>query len=563
MCVLVACPGPEVTPDAPGSDAGLPTPDAPGSDTGLPTPDAPGSDVGLTNECLVANGGCSSDATCSDLPAGRTCTCNAGFVGDGVTCMPGSLGFSELEAYIKASNTDAEDDCWVVALSADGSTLAVGASGEDGSGTGVNPASNERAGLSGAVYVYTRAGEVWSFQAYIKASETTGADFFGRALALSGDGNTLAVGAPGEDGSGTGVNPGVNNDSFASGAVFVYGRTGSTWSFDAYIKASNTGATDSFGDSVALSTDGNTLAVGALGEDGSGTGVNPASNEDAANSGAVYVYTRGASTWSFQAYVKGSNTSPEENYGGSVALSADGNTLAVGAAFEDGSGVGVNPASDEGAGASGAVYVYSRVANAWSVQAYIKASNTGVGDQFGWDVALSADGNTLAVGARLEDGAGTGVNPTSDEGAMQSGAAYVYTRTASTWSFQAYLKANAGGAGDQFGFSVALSQDGNTLAAGAPFEDGSRTGVNPASDEGAMESGAVCVFRRASGTWSFGTLVKASNTGADDRFGRSVGLNADGTRLAVGAEQEDGSGTGVNPASDEAAMNSGAVYVYR
>jgi hypothetical protein len=129
------------------------------------------------------------------------------------------------------------------------------------------------------------------------------------------------------------------------------------------------------------------------------------------------------------------------------------------------------------------------------VQAYIKASNTGANDLFGWRVALSGDGNTLAVGAFGEDGSGTGVNPASNEGASDSGAAYVYRRTGATWAFEATIKASNTGAGDQFGWSVALSGDGNTLAVGAQFEDGSGTGVNPASNEGADGSGAVYIYR--------------------------------------------------------------------
>jgi len=267
------------------------------------------------------------------------------------------------------------------------------------------------------------------------------------------------------------VNPTSDEGAVNSGAVYVYTRTGATWSFQAYLKASNTGADDWFGSSVSLSGDGNTLAVGADNEAGSGTGVNPTSNDWAPRSGAVYVYTRAGAIWSFQAYIKASNTGAYDEFGVSVSLSGDGNTLAVGAWLEAGSGTGVNPTSDEGAERSGAVYVYTRTGATWSFQAYLKASNTGANDFFGVDVSLSGDGNTLAVGARLEDGSGTGVNPTSDEGAGDSGAVYVYTRTGAIWSFQAYLKASNTGARDWFGQSVSLSGDGNTLAVGAISED--------------------------------------------------------------------------------------------
>ena len=298
------------------------------------------------------------------------CACNEGFRGDGLTCMPDTLGFTEVQAYLKASNTGAED--WFgfsVALSGDGNTLAVGAMWEGGSGTGVNPASDEGATQSGAVYVYRRTGTTWAFEAYLKASNTEAGDWFGWSVALSADGNTLAVGASREDGSGTRANPPSDEGATDSGAVYVYRRTGSAWAFEAYLKASNTEAGDGFGASTALSDDGNTLAVGALFENGSGTGVNPASSDGARESGAAYVYQRTGSTWAFEAYIKASNTGARDRLGLAVALSHDGNTLAIGAYGEAGSGTGVNPASSEGADQSGAVYIYQRTGATWAFEA--------------------------------------------------------------------------------------------------------------------------------------------------------------------------------------------------
>ncbi|HEX7481628.1 MAG TPA: cadherin-like beta sandwich domain-containing protein, partial [Polyangiales bacterium] len=175
---------------------------------------------------------------------------------------------------------------------------------------------------------------------------------------------------------------------------------------EAYVKASNTGETDFFGYGVSLSADGNTLAVGAYGEDSNGTGVNSGTQADdsALYSGAVYVFTRSGITWSQQAYVKASNTGANDGFGYAVSLSADGNTLAVGAYREDSNGTGVNSGTqaDDSATNSGAVYVFTRSGISWSQQAYVKASNTGAGDVFGSAVALSADGNALAVGACRE-----------------------------------------------------------------------------------------------------------------------------------------------------------------
>ncbi|QPD05926.1 MAG: Integrin alpha beta-propellor repeat protein [Candidatus Nitrospira kreftii] len=346
-----------------------------------------------------------------------------------------------------------------------------------------------------------------------------------------------------------------------TGQTKTYTITAHRLAQESFAKASNTGLNDEFGISVAIDSD--TLAVGAYREDSNGTGVNNGAeiNNAASNSGAVYVFTRTGSAWTQQAYIKASNTGAGDEFGRSVALSGD--TLAVGAYREDSNGIGVNSSTeaDNSAPDSGAVYVFTRTGSAWTQQAYIKASNTGAGDQFGFSVTL--EGNTLAVGALVEDSNATGVGGNeSDNGATGSGAVYVFTRTGTTWTQQAYIKASNTGAGDQFGISVAL--DGDTLAVGANSEDGNGTGVNsgPEADNSLPDSGAVYVFTRTGTTWAQQAYIKAFNTGAGDQFGRSVAISGD--TLAVGAFREDSSGTGVNSGaeSDDSVVDSGAVYVF-
>jgi len=478
---------------------------------------------------------------------------------------PQILGTNLTQAigYVKASNTGAGDDFGLaVALSGDGNTLAVGALGEASSSTGIDSTPNELAPQAGAVYVYTRSASTWSQQAYVKASNTGTNDGFGFSVALSGDGNTLAVGALGEASSTTGVDSTPNELAASAGAAYVFTRTAGTWSQQAYVKASNTGAGDQFGISVALSGDGNTLAVGAQNEDSSSTGIGSTPNELAADAGAVYVYTRTGTTWSQQAYVKASNTGAGDQFGRPVALSGDGNTLAVGAVSEDSSSTGIDSTPNELASFAGAVYVYTRSAGTWSQQAYVKASNTGAGDVFGVSVALSGDGNTLAVGADGEASSSTGIDSTPNELAFAAGAVYVYTRGAGTWSQQAYVKASNTGAFDLFGISVALSGDGNTLAVGAIGEASSTTGINSTPNEAAFAAGAVYVYTRSAGAWSQQAYVKASNTGTNDRFGDRVALSSDGNTLAVGADGEASSSTGLSSTPNESAADAGAVYLY-
>ncbi len=404
------------------------------------------------------------------------------------------------QAYIKASNTGSNDYFGSkLSLSGDGNTLAVGAYNEGSAATGIdgNQVDNT-AGSSGAVYVFTRAGSVWTQQAYVKASNTGASDGFGYAVSLSSDGNTLAVGAISEDSVATGIGGNqADNTAANAGAVYVFVRAGTTWTQQAYVKASNAGASDNFGFSVSLSSDGNTLAVGAYAEDSIATGIdgNQADNIFI-DSGAVYVFSRVGAVWTQQAYVKASNTNANDRFGSSVSLSSDGNTLAVGAFFEDSAATGIDGSQADGINNAGAAYVFNRAGSTWTQQAYVKASNTGAGDQFGYAVSLSSDGNTLAVGAWIEASAATGIDGDQADNTLgNAGAAYVFSRTGTAWTQQAYVKASNTAAGESFGFAVSISGDGNTLAVGASSEDSVATGIGGnQADNTVSNSGAVYLY---------------------------------------------------------------------
>jgi hypothetical protein len=411
---------------------------------------------------------------------------------DGVTTKTYAITANLLsqEAYIKSSNTGAGDE-FGHRVSLSGDTLAVGAYSESSIATGINgDGADDSAPLSGAVYVFTRTGTIWTQQAYIKASNTGAGDNFGWSVSLSGD--TLSVGAAQEDSNATGINGDqADNSAVDSGAVYVFTRTGTTWTQQAYIKASNTGAGDWFGYSVSLS--GDTLAVGAVQEDSNATGINGTQADNSAvDSGAVYVFTRTGTTWTQQAYIKASNTDAGDEFGHRVSLSGD--TLAVGAYGESSIATGINgDGTDDSAPLSGAVYVFTRTGTTWTQQAYIKASNTGQNDGFGWSVSLSGD--TLAVAAVQEASSATGINGNqADNSADLSGAVYVFTRTGTTWTQQAYIKASNTGRADYFGWSVSLS--GDTLAVAAVQEDSNATGINgDEANDSAANSGAVYVLR--------------------------------------------------------------------
>ena len=363
-------------------------------------------------------------------------------------------------------------------------------------------------------------------QAYLKASNAEEADLFGFSVSFSGD--TAVVGAPWQQD--------------ASGAVYVFVRTGTTWTQEAFLKAGNVGGSDEFGRAVSVS--GDTILVGARLEASNATGVNGnGSNNTAPGAGAAYVFVRSGTTWTQQAYLKASNTQSNDFFGISVSLSGD--TAVIGATLEDraATGVGGN-AADNSTSAAGAAYVFVRDGTTWSQQAYLKASNTGAGDEFG--AAVSVSGDIALVTAALEDSNATGVNGDgANNAATSAGAAYAFVRDGTTWSPDAYLKASNTLAQDQFGFSVSVS--GATAAIGAHGEDTT-----------APSSGAAYVFVRDGTGWSQQALLKASNAGAFDEFGASVAVEGD--RIVVGARNE-ASGLQGHP-ENNSAPTAGAAYLF-
>jgi hypothetical protein len=495
--------------------------------------------------------------------------------------------------YFKASNAWVLDKFGgVIALSADGETLAVGVTGEASSATGIDGDQNDRSAPdSGAVYLFRSDGSGWIQQAYIKASNSESYDRFGESIGLSKDGNTLAVGADGESSNATGINGNeTNNEAPGSGAVYLFRFDGSVWSQHAYIKASNTEAYDVFGIAVALSDDGATLAVGAEQEDSAATGINGDQQDNSSSrSGAVYVFELDGESWSQKSYIKASNNDPDDRFGSAVALGADGKTLAISSKWEDSAAFGVNGDQTDNSITDngweydiGAVYIFRFTGLSWSQQAYVKPINTAIyggdvdlrGDRFGKAITLSADGNTLAVGAIFEDGAVRGIDGSQQiVSAVTSGAVYLYHFNGNVWNTQSYIKASNAGGGDMFGYSVSLAADGKTLVVGAAMEDSGAMGIGGDEfDASAGGAGAAYLFQSDEFGWRQEAYIKAPNTYGGffdgdefvgDSFGSSVAISEDGRTLAVGSKWESSSATGVNgDLDDDSRWRSGAVYLY-
>ncbi|MEZ4914984.1 MAG: hypothetical protein R2798_13095 [Chitinophagales bacterium] len=304
---------------------------------------------------------------------------------------------------------------WSVALSADGNRLAIGAYANDDNGTN-----------AGQVRVYDWDGSAW-VQVGADIDGKAAGDQLGWSVALSADGNRLAIGAAGNNGNGT-----------DAGQVRVYGWNGSAW-VQVGADIDGEAAYDWSGEAIDLSADGNRLAVGAQYNDGNGT-----------DAGQVRVYDWSGSAW-VQVGTDIDGEAADDLSGHSVALSADGNRLAIGAVGNDDNGT-----------YAGQVRVYDWSGSAW-VQAGADIDGEAAYDASGHSVALSADGNRLVIGAVGNDDNGTG-----------AGQVRVYDWDGSTW-LQVGADIDGEAANDASGFSVALSADGSRLAIGAPFNDGNGT----------------------------------------------------------------------------------------
>jgi len=320
-----------------------------------------------------------------------------------------------------------------------GDTAVIGAPFDQGIDTGV---------FHGSVFIFVRDGTNWVEQAHLRSSWSFGGEKFGMSVAISGD--TVVVGAWEEGTAATGVNSPPLGNAGSSGAAYVFVRSATNWSQQAYLKASNTGAGDYFGRSVGVS--GDTIVVGAFGEDSNAIGINgDQADNSATNAGAAYVFVRDGTNWSQQAYLKGSTSQSEDEFGFAVAVS--GQTIVVGANQED------VPSPD----ARGLIYVFERAGTNWAQQARLDGFTLSPYTYY-LGVSVSLSGNTLVAGADL--------------------LAYIFVRTGSIWTLQPFPEPEP-----EFDAStVAVSVFGGTLVVGANDE------IGISNDDSTRYAGAAYVF---------------------------------------------------------------------
>ena len=481
-----------------------------------------------------------------------------------------------------AANDATTNDNFGNSVAISGDTVAVGASRDDDGGPN-----------SGSAYVFVRGSTTWSQQAKLTAAAAAAGDLFGNSVAISGD--SIVVGASGDDDGG-----------IDSGSAYVFVRSGGTWSQQAKLTANDAGAGDRLGNSVAIS--GDTVAVGA-----------PEDDDGGAASGSAYVFVRDATTWSQQAKLTAADAAAGDLFGNSAAISGD--TVVVGSYLDDdggedsgsayafvrsgtawpqqakltadahadaaagdhfGNSVAISgdaavigtPRDDDGGSLSGSAYVFVRSGTDWSHQAKLTADDAAAGDQFGISVAISGD--SVVVGSMFNESAGSAyvfVRSASswsqqakltaadaaandnfgnsvamsgdtvvvgasrdDDAATNSGSAYVFVRSGIAWSQQAKLKIDYGAAHDRFGVSVAIS--GDSVVVGVPY-----------ADDGGSDSGSAYVFVRSGTTWPLQAQLTAADAAGSDRFGNSVAISGD--TVVVGSYLDDDGGA-----------DSGSVYVF-
>jgi hypothetical protein len=381
----------------------------------------------------------------------------------------------------KLRGSETTRDGFGSAVSLSGDTVIVGVNADD------TPAGVD----AGSAYVFVRSGTTWSLQQKLFAGDGAPGDYFGISVAISGD--TAVVGARMDD------TPAGTD----AGSAYVFVRSGTTWSLQQKLLASDAAAGDSFGTSVSVS--GDTLIVGAPVADTAG-GV---------DAGAVYAFVRSGTRWTEQQKILPPDGRANLDFGFSSSLSGD--TVVIGAPSDD------TPAAIN----TGSAYVFVRSGTTWALQQKLLAPDAAESDDFGF--AVSVSGDTVAVGAFADD---TGTT-------VDGGSAYVFVRTGTTWSLQQKLLASDAASGDYFGATVSVS--GDALAVGGPLHD------TPAG----VDAGAAYVFTRSGGIWTELRELTAPDGMAGDVFGRSVALSGD--TVVVGADRDDTAG----------GMDAGSVHVFR
>ena len=355
---------------------------------------------------------------------------------------------------------------WSVSISNDGNSIVIGAVAESMDASGSNQIS-----AAGAAYIFTYNGSAWVQIQKVVASDRATYDFFGKSVSISGDGNTFAVGADAEDEDESGA-----NTLSGSGSVYIFTRDTanvltSTWSQQKKLVATDRSAGAYFGSSLSVSSDGQTILVGAYGESEDVSGANTLTL-----AGAAYIFTYSGSTWTQKQKIVASNRIGDGYFGWGVSISKDGNVALIGEA---------------GITGTGAAYTFTRdtlndLTSSWTFQQKLVSNDITSGDVFGKNVSLSNDGNVAIISAN-----GNGTDESGGNNISNAGAAYIFSRNGTTWSQIKKIVASDRTSSDNLssssgeGTGVSISSNGNKAIVGAALQDTDESGANNLTNAGA------------------------------------------------------------------------------
>jgi hypothetical protein len=374
---------------------------------------------------------------------------------------------------------------------------------------------------AGSAYIFKQTAGVWALQQKIVANDRSNFDEFGSSVAISGDYAIVGSSRESNDVSG-------GNFLSSAGSAYIFKQTAGVWAQQQKIVASDRAAGDRFGFSVAIS--GDHAIVGAYQED-----EDASFGATASSAGSAYIFKHTSGTWAQQQKIVASDRAVDDLFGYSVAISGD--HAIVGAYFEDEDASGGAAATN-----AGSAYLFTQTAGVWAQQQKLVSSDRAANDYFGFSVAISGDHAIVSAYFEDEDASGG-----ATLGA--AGSAYIFKQTAGIWAQQQKIVASDRTAGDQFGYSVAIS--GDHAMVGAYIEDEDASGGATLNS-----AGSAYIYKQTSGVWAQQQKTVASDRAASDLFGFSVAISGDHAMVGALLEDEDAIG-------EATATSAGSAYIIK
>lgn len=385
---------------------------------------------------------------------------------------------------------------------------------------------NKAAGASadaGKAYVIRKTGTTWSTPTSIVPPVSSGGDRFGISVAVSGSYMIIGASMEDEDASEAAT---ISN----AGAAYIYQFSGTTWTLQQKIVASDRAEDDNFGTSVSIS--GDFAIVASMNDDEDALGANTLSN-----SGSVYVFKLIGGTWTQQQKLTADDRGADVRFGYCMAMKGD--YAVVSCNYDNTDASAANSLTN-----AGSAYIFKNTNGTWAQQQKIVASDRAATDRFAFSVDI--EDSYVVVGTIQQDTDASGASPISNAGAV-----YIFNENSGVWTQQQKIVSFDRRISDFFGWSVSIS--GEYLVSGAYAQDYNSEGGGSIGSEG----GAIYFFKRTGSVWGNQQKVTATDRNIGDRYGWSVALQGD--EALVGASRDEKTASGGTPAVSEA----GSVYIVK